>query len=132
MDDTDEKAPVVTGQNDKPKGEAKPTGDGGANVVALDSARKQGFAEAMATAAKVRGLCKLAGMADKADEFIEKVAGGMTLDAVQDALLKAQADKADATAIAGQHGSTTQLAADKANNYGWDKAFARAGIKLRG
>ena len=94
------------------------------NVVALDAARGEGEARALAYVNEVNEICALAGCPDKAADFIGKKLAAAD---VRRALMKAQAAEADATAITGNraagHGGgkkapTGRAAIDYAAIYG--------------
>ncbi len=91
------------------------------NVVDLDKVRADARAAAIADVSCIVDLCALAGLPALAKGFIDEELSG---EEVRKRLLTARAEASDEADVTSRHEGGTH--GDAANNYGWDRAFARA------
>ncbi len=94
-----------------------------AEVIDPDKARSDGRSEALAYVREVNDLCALAGMPDRASDFI---AADAPVATVRAALLEAHAKRDEATAIAGQHHGNVGTPADASAAAGDPPAIPRS------
>ena len=81
-------------------------------------------AAAIAEARSIIGECDTAGVPERAKGFIDK---DLSIDEVRTILLKLRAEKSEREEIVSRHIDNSSGAHDSAtDNYGWDRAFARA------
>jgi len=92
------------------------------NLVDLDKVRADARAAGVKDVSEIVNLCAIAGMSDLAKGFIDD---GLSAEAVGKRLVDARAASSDKAAVASRHDGAPHDA-DAANNYGWDRAFARA------
>ncbi len=123
---TDAKQPeaeIETSTPAEPAGAAK-TAEKSAdddNVVDLDKVRADARAAAIADVSCIVDLCALAGLPAMAKGFIDE---RLSAEEVRKRLLTARAEASDKADVTSHHEGGTH--GDAANNYGWDRAFARA------
>jgi len=91
-------------------------------VIDLDAHRTKADLDARQYATDVIDLCTLAGFQQMSAGFIKERA---SIEKVRSTLLEVKAAKTDAVRISGVTGTADSEAALKANNYGWDRAFAK-------
>jgi signal peptide peptidase SppA len=91
------------------------------NVVDLEKVRAEARETAISDVSCIVDLCALAGLPEMAKEFIDK---GLSADEARKRLLAARADATDKADVASRHNGGAF--GDASNNYGWDRAFARA------
>ena len=95
-----------------------------AKIVDIDKVRSEAHASTLADVTHVIDLCALAGVPEMAKGFIGK---GLSIDQVRSTLLELRAEKSGREEVVSRHADNSSEAhASAADNYGWDRAFARA------